>query len=70
MDEIVTRVARAIARKDNPQILDGSERGARLWEERRGHYTVLAVAALDAVIANGLGEDEQAGQGIPGKLSS
>lgn len=58
MDEIVPRVARAIARKDNPLILDGSERGARLWEEQRAHYLVLAVAALDAVIANGLGEEE------------
>lgn len=58
MQEVVARVARAIARKDNPRILDGSENGVRLWEIGCYHYTSLAFAALDAVIAHGLSEDE------------
>lgn len=59
MQEVVARVARAIARKDNPRILDGSENGIRLWESGCEHYVSLAFAALDAVIAHGLSEDEE-----------
>jgi hypothetical protein len=61
MEEIVERVARTIARKDNPRILDGSENGARLWEHSKTHYYGLAFAALGAIIDNGLGEGEKLG---------
>jgi hypothetical protein len=66
MQEVVARVARAIARKDNPRILDGSENGVRLWESGCEHYVALAFAALDAVIGHGLGEDEKLGRNITG----
>lgn len=58
MDDLIARVARAIARKDNPKFFDGSDHGYRLWEAECERYVQLAVAAIDAVIANGLGEDE------------
>lgn len=65
MREFQLRVARAIARSDDPRILDGSEDGLRLWEARESHYLMLAYAALDAVIANGLGEPEDLRQHAP-----
>lgn len=60
MQELRLRVARAIARTDDPRILDGSENGLRLWEAQEYHYLMLAHAALGAVIANSLGELEDA----------
>lgn len=60
MQEMRLRVARAIARADDPRILDGSENGLRLWEAQEDHYLMLAYAALDAVLANSLEEMEDA----------
>lgn len=51
MDEIETRMARAIARKDNPQVLDGSERGVPGKASYRAAYIAATnPSALSVVV--------------------
>lgn len=50
-DDMVERVARAIASADPDQAgqIDGSEMGDYFWEKYRDHYMTLGRAAIEAM---------------------